>query len=79
MLAGLDVDVTEEDNDCGERVDGGRDKGVSNDDDGDAPGCVDWEDGGTTEARTPAARRTRMVKARIDVQLWTTGSWTSWG
>jgi len=77
MLAGLDVDVTEEDNDCGERVDGGRDKGVGNDDDGDAPGCVDGEDGGTAEARTPAARRTRMVKTRIDIHLWT--GWTSWG
>ena len=83
MLAGLDVDVTEEDNDCGERVDGGRDKGVGNDDDGDGPGCIDGkEDGGAAEARTAAARRTRMAKAHIDVQhsggtLW--ASWTSWG
>jgi hypothetical protein len=70
MMAGLDVDVTEEDNDCGERVDSGRDKGVGDDDDdGDAPGCVDGkEDGGAAEARIAAARRTRMAKAHMDVQ-----------
>ena len=69
ILAGLDVDVTEEDNDCGGRVDGGWDKGMDGDDDGDAPGCVDGkEDEGAGEVRTAAARRTRMAKAHIDVQ-----------
>jgi hypothetical protein len=68
ISAGLDVDVTEEDNDCGERVNGGRDKGAGDDDDGDAPGCVDGEDGGTAEARTAATRRTKIAKARINVQ-----------
>jgi len=72
LLAGLDVDVTEEDNDCGELVDGGRDKGVAGDDndgDDDAPGCIDGkEDGGAGEARTAAARITRMAKAHMDVQ-----------
>jgi hypothetical protein len=68
-LAGLDVDVTEEDDDCGERVDGGWDKGVGGDDDGDAPECVDGkEDEGAGEARTAAARRTRMAKVHMDVQ-----------
>jgi hypothetical protein len=36
-LAGLNVDVTEEDNDCGGRVDGEWDKGVDGDDVDDAP------------------------------------------
>jgi hypothetical protein len=68
-LAGLDVDVTEEENECGERVGGGLDKGVECNDDGDAPGCVDGkEDEGAGEARTAAARRTRMAKAHMDVQ-----------
>jgi hypothetical protein len=71
MMAGLDVDVTEDDNDCGERVDSGRDKGVGDDDDddGDAPERVDGkEDGSAAEAHTAAARRTRMAKAHMDVQ-----------
>lgn len=68
-LAGLDVDVTKEDNDCSERVDGGRDKGVGGDDNDDAPWKVEGkEGGGTTEARTAAARRTRMAKVLMDVQ-----------
>jgi hypothetical protein len=42
---------------------------VGDDDDGDAPGCVDGrEDDGAGEAHTAAARRTRMAKAHMDVQ-----------
>jgi hypothetical protein len=67
-LVGLDVDVREEDKDCGERVGGGRDKGVCGDDDGDVLGCVNGkEDVGAAEARTAAARRTRMTEAHMDV------------
>ena len=82
-LAGLGVGVTEEDNECGERVDGGIDKGVDGDDDGDVPGCVDGkEDEGAAEACSAAARRTRMANAHMDVQrghpvdqLGMTGKW----
>jgi hypothetical protein len=64
-LAGLDVDVTEEDNDCDELVD----KGVDGDGGDDAPLYIEGkEDGGTTEARTAATRRTRMAKAHMDVK-----------
>lgn len=42
---------------------------MDGDDDGDAPGCVDVkEDDGAGEARTAAARITRMAKAHIDEQ-----------
>jgi hypothetical protein len=68
LLAGLDVDVAEEDNDCGELVDAGRDKGVDSDDDDDDDDAPGKEDGGAGEARTAAARITRMAKAHIDVQ-----------
>jgi len=68
-LAGLDVDVTEEGDDCGERVESGRDKGVGGDDDGNASGNVDEKgDEGAAEVRTAAARRTRTGKAHMDVQ-----------
>ena len=42
---------------------------MGDDDDGDAPGCVEGkEDDGSAEVRTAAARRTRMAKAHMDVQ-----------
>lgn len=63
-LAELDVDVTEEENDCDELVDGGRDKGVGGDDNG-----AGKENGGAAETRTAAARRTRMAKALMGVQV----------
>jgi hypothetical protein len=63
-LAELDVDVTEEENDCDELVDGGRDKGVGGDDNDDGG----KKNEGTTDARTAAARKTRMAKALMGVQ-----------
>ena len=54
----------------GERVDCGWDKGVDGDDNGDAPGYIDGkEDGSAAEVCTAAARRTRTVKAHMDVPL----------
>jgi hypothetical protein len=42
---------------------------VDGDDNGDAPGCIDGkEDEGAGEARTAAARRTRMAKANMNVR-----------
>jgi hypothetical protein len=66
-LVGLDVEVREEDKDCGVRVDGDWDKGVCGGDDGDVLGSVNGkEDGGAAEARTAAVRRTRMTEALMD-------------
>jgi hypothetical protein len=59
-LAGPDVDVVEGNDDCGERVDTERDKGVDGEDDDD-DGNV-----GVAEARA-AARRTRMAVDRMTV------------
>ena len=68
MLVGLDVGVREDDKDCGERVDCGRDKGVWTDNDGDVLGSVnEKEDGGAAETRAAAARRTRTAEAHMDV------------
>ena len=65
-LVGLDVGVREEDKDCGERVDCGRDKGVCTDNDGDVLGSVNGEeDGGAAETRAAAAKRTRMTEAHM--------------
>ena len=67
ILVGLDVDVREEDKDCGVCVDGGRDKGVCGGNDSDVLGCVDGkEDGGAAKTRTAAARRTMMTEAHMD-------------
>ena len=73
-LVELDADVTEEEYDCSELVDAGWDKGVGGDDNGDALECVGWkEDGGTAEAGTAAARRTRMAEVHMDEQFWEDG------
>lgn len=68
-LAGLDVDVTEEDNDCDEGVNGVWDKGVWGEDVNGVPGYVEGkEDGGAAEAHIAETRRTRVAKADMDVQ-----------
>lgn len=71
-LAGLDVDVREEDDEYDEGVD----KGVEVDDNDDAP--EGKEDVGTEAARTATSRRTRMASAHMDVK-WCLTLWTSWG
>jgi hypothetical protein len=81
-LAELDVDVTEGDNDCGERVDGKRDKGVGSDkyDGDDAPKGVankiegnrkedvDKTDSESAAEARAAIRRVGMAEDRMDVQ-----------
>ena len=63
-LAGPDVDVVEGNDDCGERVDTERDKGVDGEDDED-DGDVESE--GVAEARA-TARRTRMAVDRMTAE-----------
>ena len=71
-LAGPDVDVVEGNDDCGERVDTERDKGVDGEDDED-DGDVESE--GVAEARA-AARRTRMAVDRMTAEP---VDYCSWG
>ena len=66
-LAGLDVGVTEEDNDCGRGVDGEWDQGADSNDGVDSEGEGIGKEGEGAAAARAAARRMRTVKDHMDV------------